>query len=296
MALLSSSINLALKSFGKLPLSTARSVGSGLGALAWLLAPRARETTRTNLRACFPDMDPGQREALAKLSLRHTVMAAFEAPRIWTLSKHRLRDYVLAVEGIDLVERACAAQKGLIVLGPHYGNWEFLGKLLPDYGPVTSLYQPLRFASLDSFVKRARELSGARLVPTDRRGVLALLRCLKNGEITGILPDQVPDQGSGAHADFFGICTYTQTLAHGLINKTGCTALLATAERCSGGFRLVFLEPDPRIYAEDKAESLRGLNASIEQLVLRKPEQYQWEYKRFKRQPKDCATAVPYHR
>jgi KDO2-lipid IV(A) lauroyltransferase len=52
-----------------------------------------------------------------------------------------------------------------------------------------------------------------------------------------------------------------------------------------GGFKLVFTEADDAIYADDLQQSLAGLNRSIEAVVRVAPEQYQWEYKRFKRQP-----------
>ena len=102
--------------------------------------------------------------------------------------------------------------------------------------------------------------------------------------MTGILPDQVPEGEGGVYSDFFGIPAYTQTLIPNLIQKTNAIALQAYAKRIKGGFEMGFMEPDPDIYSKDLQTSVNGLNKSIEQLCLTDLSQYQWEYKRFKRQ------------
>jgi KDO2-lipid IV(A) lauroyltransferase len=49
------------------------------------------------------------------------------------------------------------------------------------------------------------------------------------------------------------------------------------------GFDIFYDEPDPEIYSEDVAVSTAAMNRSIETLVRRDPAQYQWSYKRFKK-------------
>ena len=51
------------------------------------------------------------------------------------------------------------------------------------------------------------------------------------------------------------------------------------------GFKLIIREADQSIYNENLLTSVRGLNKSIEDCVLMAVEQYQWEYKRFRKQP-----------
>jgi uncharacterized protein YndB with AHSA1/START domain len=53
----------------------------------------------------------------------------------------------------------------------------------------------------------------------------------------------------------------------------------------SSELEIVFREVDERLYSPDLDTSLAGLNASVEAVVREVPAQYQWEYKRFKRQP-----------
>ena len=127
------------------------------------------------------------------------------------------------------------------------------------------------------------------MVATDNKGIGELLRTLRKGEIVGILPDQVPTASGGDFAPFFNIPALTMTLLNRLQQKTGAAVLVACAIRGKSesreGFVIKFRAASPDIYAEHMPDALAGLNQTIEQVVLENPEQYGWEYKRFKRQP-----------
>src|SRR5690625_2274592 len=147
------------------------------------------------------------------------------------------------------------------------------------------LLSPLRPPPLP-YTTLFRSTDNIDMAPTNRRGVAQLLKALKRGEIVGILPDQVPEPGSGAEvAPFFGQPALTMTLVHNLIQRTGCSVLSVYAERVPGGFKMVVLPADQDIFNEQAASSVAALNRSVEACVRRVPEQYQWEYKRLRRLP-----------
>ncbi len=75
------------------------------------------------------------------------------------------------------------------------------------------------------------------------------------------------------------------TLVSRLIQKTGAKTLLTYTKRTEKGFKVVIKEPATEIYAEHIQTSLLGLNRTVEFAVKDEPEQYQWEYKRFRYQP-----------
>jgi KDO2-lipid IV(A) lauroyltransferase len=75
------------------------------------------------------------------------------------------------------------------------------------------------------------------------------------------------------------------TFAHRLLQRTDARAVLGAAVRCPGGFRVRFLEIDQQLHDPDPGASAAAMNRAIEELVRTDPAQYQWEYKRFKRQP-----------
>ena len=53
-----------------------------------------------------------------------------------------------------------------------------------------------------------------------------MIRALRRGEAVGLLPDQVPPEGMGAWAPFFGQRAYTMTLAARLVQQTGARLLI----------------------------------------------------------------------
>jgi KDO2-lipid IV(A) lauroyltransferase len=120
-----------------------------------------------------------------------------------------------------------------------------------------------------------------------------LLKALKGGQAIGLLPDQVPQQGEGAWAGFYGKPAYTMTLPAKLRQMSGAPIILAYAERLEHGrgFELRFVR-----FEEDLAgtpeEQARSINAAMEKLIALCPDQYFWSYNRYKTPPGVAAPAA----
>lgn len=262
-----------------------------LHGLAWLfgtmllwLPNRAARTTLRNLRACFPRHDEAALRALAQASLRHSLCAMFEMGRAWLWPMARMTGLIRESEGVDEFRRAVVAGDGVILLAPHLGNWEIFGISMCHKYPAHFLYMPPDDAALDRLLLRSRARGGLRMAAGGREGVGKLLRAFRAGELVGILPDQVPAGGGGVFAPFFGEPAYTMTLACKLAQRPGARVFCGYAKRlpASAGFRISVRELDLR---RDKLEdAVTAMNRAIEELVRESPEQYQWEYKRFRRQ------------
>jgi len=273
-----------LQVFAILPLYFIRQLGSLLGFLLYIGNSQTRKVTTENIQRCFPEMPSEQQHLLVRQSLAETAKMALEVAPVWMRSVDWVVSRVDNVYGEDLLKAAVNDSRGLIILAPHIGNWEVFSPYLSTIGHMTALYQPPKIPAFDHIIREARERTGADLVPTDRRGVSSLLKALKAGGMTVILPDQVADSGT-EHVPFFGLPAHTMTLVSNLINRTGCKVLMGSVLRVEGGFELHFQEPDPAIYDADVTSSLEAMNRSVEACVRQAPSQYQWEYKRFRRPP-----------
>lgn len=272
---------LLLRTLGLLPLKSLRSIGALLGRISWWRQDRMAKVSTENLAICFPEKSESQRLALAKQSVIETGKMAAETCAVWTRPYTWLRSHIYTIHGEDLLRQAYSSGKGILVLGPHLGNWEVLGLYLAGIGPITSLYQPPKRREVENLVRHARQQSGATLVPTDRKGLGLLLKALQRGEIVGILPDQTPD--SGEFAPFFGRQALTMTLVHKLMQRTSCNAVMAYARRVPDGFDIVFKTVPENLYSKEIGPAVTALNQGVENCVVDVPEQYQWEYKRFKK-------------
>ncbi len=270
-----------------LPLALLRAVAAFMGSLLWRFGGAGRKVIDENLRICFPAMSNAERDALSRQRSQQLCMMALELGAAWTWPQHKLMAAVTSVEGEEVLDAAVAAGKGVVIMAPHHGNWEILAAYLASSFKLTSLYQPPKIAAIDKIVLESRLRYGTGLATTDMRGVKTLLKALKKNEMVGILPDQVPPAGSGEFAPFFNTPALTMTLVYNLVQRTVATVVTSYVmrDRLRGGFKVVFREPPVGLYSAELPESLAALNQSVEQVVADCPEQYQWEYKRFKKQP-----------
>ncbi len=268
-----------------LPTTVSWWLACGIAGAMGRLGTRGAKVTRENISLCHPNLTQSEQSELATASLRHTVYLLFESSRIWTWPWRRLATQLAVAPEVEARLKAALAEgKGVIILAPHIGNWELLGRYLQQIDDLKVLYQPSPSPAFDRLILHYRQVDGTEVLPTNRKGVMGLFKWLKRGGLTGILPDQVPERDSGAaFAPFFGVEAMTMTLIYNLIQRNGCKVLSGACLRTEAGFKLVLDEPDAAIYSDDERTSLCGLNASVEQLVQQAPEQYQWEYKRFRR-------------
>jgi KDO2-lipid IV(A) lauroyltransferase len=271
--------------FSRLPLGLNRFIAAGIGRLIYLLNVRERKTTERNLELCFPKLSPSERAALARKSICQSASWALETSSVWFRGEDWRESRIKKIHNRDLYDQAKSSNQGVLLLLPHFGNWEMIGLWVGDQSKTTAMYRMPKMEKLDPLVRQARSYSElTSMVPATARGVMSVLKALKRGEQTIILPDQVPVGEGGVYSEFFGIPAYTQTLTFNLIQKTSPIVLFAYALRVPGGFELGFFEPPEGIYSENAQDSVDAMNRGVEQLCLMDLSQYQWEYKRFKNQ------------
>lgn len=206
-----------------------------------------------------------------------------ELPRLWFG-----RPVSVLWNGIECVETALQAAHGVVFLTPHLGCFEITAQAYADrFGhlgrPITVLFRPPRQAWLYDMVCDARQRAGLMSSPTTIAGVKQLLKALKKGESVGLLPDQVPPQGMGIMAPFFGRDAYTMTLGVRLVQQTGAAVLIAWGERLrwGRGYR-VHVKPLDAPLPANLADAVTSVNLVMQTLILQAPRQYLWGYGRYK--------------
>lgn len=251
----------------------------------------SRRVTRINLGLCFPELEPHAREALVRESLVQSAMLVTELGTAYHCPPERWRAFAVEMEGEVLLRDALAADRGVLLLAPHLGNWEYLTLMFGQLG-VTALYDPPRQSDLEPLIVAARNRAGASLLPIDAAGLRSFYQVLSRGGLAALLPDQVPRRNAGVYADFFGNPALTMTFWHRLARRTHAQVLMVAAIRRPGGFLIRIADPGPAVIDPDPAVAARAMNATIEAWVRQDPAQYQWEYRRFRRPPP--GTPNPY--
>ncbi len=270
-----------------LPLSFNHGIGAVIGWLSWRGRGASRRVAEANLWRCFPELAEHERARLLRRSLMESGKTLTEIAPLWLWPLPRILKKVRDVSGEEHLRAGLARGKGVIILAPHIGSWEFVGHYISNLHPMVNLFKPHPIPALSELMKKGRVRGGMSIVPTDARGVRTLLQTLKQGDIAGILPDQDPGAEGGEFAPFFGLPANTITLLSKLAHKSGATVILTYAERLprGRGYRVHFSEDLAEVRDPDLAVSLAAINAAVERAIRALPEQYQWSYKRFKARP-----------
>lgn len=113
--------------------------------------------------------------------MKHLAQTIFETPKVWRKGNPWVTQNIVSIKGLALFEAAIADSRGTILVIPHQGNWEVLGLWAGQHKAMTSLYDPPRMRALENWIKTSRQQSGATLVPTNVRGVAAIIKALKRG-------------------------------------------------------------------------------------------------------------------
>lgn len=277
----------------------------------WLAARALRTDGREarvvacNLELAYPELLPVQREQLRQSILRNTARQLIETLRLWTRPHAENLALIGEKHGLEHLDVAIAAGKGVIIAAPHHGNWELLNQWLASRTPLAILYAPPDSAIGEAFLQRVRADDGHAAQVTQVRaegaGVRQLFKRLAAGGVVGILPDQQPKLGDGEFGEFFGIQALTMTLLGRLAARSGATVLVAWCERIDSGsgssgprFALHIVPAPAGVADADPMVSVAALNAAVERVARRDPAQYQWTYKRFSRRPPDTGDENPY--
>jgi KDO2-lipid IV(A) lauroyltransferase len=270
----------------RLPLPFMQRLGAALGWLVWWLSPTYRRNFQANVQAA----GLAWREARPAIAAIGAMVA--ELPWVWMRPHTATLEGLVKWDGAEHFEAAMHAGKGAIILSPHLGAWEIGAQAIaekfgPAHGPLVALFRPARKAWLEPLVANARTRPYLDSAPTSLAGVRTLIRTLRHGGYTAILPDQVPPQGQGVWAPFFGREVYTMTLLAKLAQQTGAQVILTWCERLPAGQGFCmhmrpFDAPEMKDVNTSPEAAAAAVNRAVEGMVRDAPGQYLWGYARDK--------------
>jgi KDO2-lipid IV(A) lauroyltransferase len=267
------------------PLWLLQWLGGAVGWLTYAASPTYRRHFLAN--AQLAGLQPRQvRGAIAQAG-----RLMLELPYLWMRPPESSILHKVRWQGDELLLEAHQQNRGIVFLQPHMGCFEVTGqayaeRFASEKRSVTLLFRQARKPWLRELVSTARLRPGVGAAPANLAGVRQMLRALRQGQAVGLLPDQVPPEGLGVWALFFGRPAYTMTLGARLVQQSGATLLLVWCERLPWGRGYVIhvakpTEPLPSAQTP-QAESAALINREMEGLILQCPQQYLWGYNRYK--------------
>jgi len=274
-----------------LPLSMIQRLGSAFGYVLLFINAASVKNTRTNIQTCFPELSKSGQEQMVKESTINLGKTATEMSMAWLWPVKKIQTLFTEVEGLEHLENALERKQGVILMAPHLGNWELLTHFFKPYLTMTAMYKPAKIQAMDDFMFETRKRVGIDLAPANNNGVKMLFKTLLKKGVAGVLPDQEPALNSGVFADFYNRPALTGRLIGDLAKKTPAALLACFAMRLDNGtFKVVIRQVNEQIRSADPELAARALNESIEACIQECPSQYQWSYKRFRRQPEGLSS------
>ena len=260
-----------------MPLIIIHLLGCFLGLMMYLLDAKFRNRTIKHINQSKIVTGKIAIKSLIISNAMHIGMALMESFSIWSASKSRIKRLVVRTKNWDLIEILKSNNKGIIFLTPHVGSFEISAQYYGLFSPIKVMYKPTSTKWINQLIYHGRNKNLVTPVNIELGGMKQILKALKNGEAVGILPDQVPPEGHGEWSNFFNQKVYTMTLVQKLHTLTKAPIIFAIGRRLKmgSGFEIELFEFKDSV-------TTKKIDEYIETIVKTSPEQYLWNYRRYK--------------
>lgn len=269
------------------PLKTWLFMGRCFGLLFYFLAFQQRRVTLRNLRFAF-GKEKGENEivTLARKNFQQFGMIACEWARLKYITTGELKKLV-NIEGKEHLIEAKKKSPSVILLGAHFGNWEYAHLLYAS--TINHLNFIVRAIDIP-FIEKERvavnENFGVRIL-YQKNGLRPAIRNLKKGEDLVIFADRQAGTKEEITCQFFGKDTSTLTLVPTLAQRfhIPIVPMFTIRSKDRVHHRIVFF-PELKIEPSDKEGSIReGTQRQsdiIEKVIREYPDHWVWLHKRWK--------------
>jgi KDO2-lipid IV(A) lauroyltransferase len=270
--------------FGLLPHRLALAVGRGLGRLAWSLSARDRGRALEHLSFALPELTEAERRRIARASFLSAGTNLAELLHFLKRDRQEIHRH-LEIQGWENVEAAKESKRSILILTGHCGNWELIGTALHEGGvPPAAVARPLDDAGLQKLLVDLRSHLGTTTIARGTRGsARQLLEVLRGGGALAMLIDQ-DTKVDGVWVPFFGRPAFTPVGAAEIALRQKANVIPSFSERRPDGGHLIRFHPALDLPQEPR-EATALMTAKIEEQVRRRPEQWVWWHKRWRRQP-----------
>lgn len=269
----------------RLPYRAQKRIGIALGNFIYLCSPKLKHITTTNLKLCFPELSAEQIVELSKKNFASLGLGLIETAMAWWLPQQRLEQCSVTLTGIEYAEQAFTQGKGIILLSPHFTCLEMIGRLIGARYPLAAMYRPHKISAVAKIQERFRQRYGIKHIARHR--MRELLNTFNDNMAIWYAYDIDAGVKRSVFAPFFGIPTASLTAVSRLVELTGTTIIPIEFYRRNDrwGYEIKLSPPLENFPSGDLTHDAGRLNQHLENAIRHKPEQYMWQYKRFKTRP-----------
>jgi KDO2-lipid IV(A) lauroyltransferase len=271
-------------------------LASGVGILAPKLLKRDRNLITSNVQRVYGL----PAHSSFSQTFQQQVFRSQWCVLMETLRANFSKDDPVQVEGLEelahTTHELMAAGKGLIIVTAHLGNWEFVARYTARASGrrFNALAKPSKLPELTHILDDLRQRMNTAVLWTDSKNLLKdMLRILKAGECLGFVMDQKPEGRVGPRVQFFEQPTEFVSGPARLSMRLGSPILAVFCMRTGLlQYRIIQKLIVPADHGlTDEIELTQKMATSIETVIRLYPEQWLWNYKRWRPIPPPSANA-----
>ncbi len=200
-------------------------------------------------------------------------------------------DSVEAMDGAEHVERALEEGRGVIVVTPHFGNWEMMAAGFYSRFPGCVVGTRPKFGPAARMLIAARAALGVTTVSHTR--AREILRRLRDGQVVGLLPDQDMNRLAGVFLPFFGRAAYTVIGPATLAWTAKCPVIPLACIRTGPTTHRIEVRPPilpvPRDRPKEQwvREMTDAISRDMQEIIAERPDHWVWFHERWKTTPEE---------
>jgi KDO2-lipid IV(A) lauroyltransferase len=227
-----------------------------------------------------------RREA-ERLAKRHVTLLAKSIVEFLRLPQLNIKNIEkkVKIQGLGNLDRSLRCGRGVILVSPHFGNWELLSVTLSLMGyQMNVFYQKARSRALNNFFLDRRSSKGVRSIYRWDK-LREVLQLLKRNEVLGIVADQ-HGEFENIFVEFFGHVVSVPGGPAGFAYKSGAPIIPVFMVRDLDDTHTLIIEdpiiPNPSKNKHREIEDMsRKFMKTFEEYIKRYPDHWLWSYNRW---------------
>lgn len=257
------------------PLSVSYAVAEVCGVAAFSLWAGGRRRSIANMRHVL--RDDAQARATARRSFANYAVYLVDFLRSTAVTAAEVHRRIVFTDWANL--DAARAERGIVFVTMHFGNWDLGAAALAEHGvPVSVVADTFGDARLNDLVIGSRRALGMEIIPAERMGP-SILRALKRRDVVAMLID-VPPPDEGVRVEFFGDTIAVHDGPARIALRAGANVIAATLPRERPGSDRVLPELAPVPFTpsgnteRDIHDLTQAMMRTLETMVARHPDQW----------------------
>jgi len=282
-------MRLLLTALARTPLVLLYAYGWLVYAITFHVVRWRRNQVARDIALAFPDRSEGERAAILRDSYRRFADVVMETLWGFGASAAEMKRRVVFADS-EVIDRAVAAKQSVVLLAPHFCNWEWL---LAAGGatfklPIDVVYQTLRVASVDAYLREARARFGGKPIPR-QEFVYEMMSRAGTPRGYALIADQTPPRDDRKHwTRLLSRDTAFFVGAEKVARFLDAPVLYVAMRRVRRGHysvRFVTLAEPPYALGEDREDYspvMEGFARNLELAIRESPADWLWLQKRWK--------------